>query len=156
MTGISSVNVDEDILERDDSFFTKANVAEPNIKRYSEYTTEELKTFTDSYRKMIEMMEAKKYSNRNFESLVGIDDNYDEVCELVQSHGSSNSIPLRGQCATMNIDDDEADELLHSFTQSLTSSATTIPASNTHEGDSSSPNSENKRDVLSQFRQFSI
>jgi len=165
MAGISSINVDEHILEKDDSFYSKANVAEPNIKRYSEYTTEELKTFTDSYRKMIEMMEVKKYSNRNFDSsFVGIDDSLanDEVFELVQSHGSLNNIPLRGQCTTLNIDEEEANEVLHSFTQSLTSSATTIHASNVPDGDPSNDPSnsettgENKRDVLSQFRQFSI
>jgi hypothetical protein len=141
----SEENVDENILERD--FFSKSNVAEP--KRYCDYTTEELKACTDSFRRMIEMMEQKKYSSRVL--IVNGDDDddvheleermnseYDRHCDLLQkSHGNLNSIPLRGQSVTLATSDDELKvegvggrgvpvghdhQLLKSFTQTLSES----------------------------------
>lgn len=142
----SEENVDENILEREDSFFSKSNVAEP--KRYCDYTTEELKACTDSFRHMIEMMEQKKYSSRVL--IVNGDDDdvheleermnleYDRHCDLLQkSHGNLNSIPLRGQSVTLATSDDELNvkgvggrgvpvghdhQLLKSFTQTLNES----------------------------------
>merc|ERR1712165_397082 len=117
----SGENIDENILEREDSFFSKSNVAEP--KRYADYTTEELKACTDSFRRMIEMMEQKKYSSRALVVNGDEDDvlveeelgdhmnaeggSYNDMdCDLLRkSNGNSNSFPLRGKSVTLSEDE---------------------------------------------------